>query len=413
MRVDNFTKNNIIMFVSNGLSSFLNLIYQLVMLRLLSRDIFASLSSLLSLFGIISVPAMAFTIMVTKYVSSNNARNESRQLKAVWQRLFIHSFLFSLGVLAVVAIFSSSITNFLQINSVTSVIILGGILFVSGITPIINGGLQGLEKFKWLAAFSVLAGVLRLAVSAGFLRFMPRAPLDAVLLGFLVSGLVCTAASLGPLSFLLKTKARDEDVDLRQPYLYVLPTFIVSLCAALLTNIDMVLVKHFFLTEAQDYSVAQLIGKIVLFIPGMIYMVMFSRASNLYASRQGSRDILKRSVLFAFGLCLFAVVLYNLFPQLIMRIMAGPFNSNSIMLGRFFSFAMFFCALNNILLYYQLSVESYDFIKPLILMTALQITAIGIFHKTALWVIVAVLINSMVIFILNLRSAFKASSIGE
>ena len=47
MRLDSFAKNNILMFFASSIGSFFNLAYQLIMLRLLSSEAFASLNSLL------------------------------------------------------------------------------------------------------------------------------------------------------------------------------------------------------------------------------------------------------------------------------------------------------------------------------------------------------------------------------
>ena len=47
---------------------------------------------------------------------------------------------------------------------------------------------------------------------------------------------------------------------------------------------------------------------------------------------------------------------------------------------------MLFYALSNVLFYYQLSVEKYGFIQPLLIAAAVQITAIAIFHQTVVMV---------------------------
>ena len=408
MRLDNFTKNNLIMFFANGLGSFFNLLYQLVMLRLVSKNTFASLNSLLSLLVILSVPCLAFTAMVTKHVSSHNARRKLGQLKGIWQKLSVHAFLFSSIVLAAIILFRRNIAGFLQLDSLNSVIILGGIFFFSGIVPLVNGGLQGLERFKWLAAIGAASGFLKLLLSAGLVKNAAH-PLEGALCGFLLSIFISILFSIWPLRFLWFGQS-GEKTEIKQLYIHSLPILAVSLCFALLTNIDMVLVKHFFLTDAQDYSIAQMVGKIILSISGMIYVVMFSRASGLHAVRESSKGILRRSLFFTFVLSFLAVIIYNLFPGFIFGILAGSVNPQVIALGRFFSLSMLFYALNNVLFYYQLSIERYGFIKPLILMVSAQIAALWLFHQTTLAVASIMLVSSLAIFILNLRSALEAAA---
>lgn len=395
------------MFLANSIGSFFNLLYQLAMLRLVSKDIFASLNSLLSLLVILSVPAAAFTTMVTKHISSYNATKKSDHLMAIWQKLSLHALYFSITVFSLIVLFKKHIALFLQIDSQGSINLLAAIFFLSGIAPAVNGGLQGLEKFKWLAFIGIGSGLLKLTLSVSLVRNFYGA-LNGALFGFLLSILISILISIWPLRFLLSGIAK-EKMNIKQQYVYILPVLAVSLSFALLTNIDMVLVKHFFLQEAQDYAVAQMVGKIILSISGMVYMVMFARASGLYAVKVSSKEILKRSLIYTFILSLAVAVLYNLFPHFAFHLLAGSVNRQVIVLARIFSISMLFYALSNVLWYYQLSIERYNFIKPLITVVILEIIAICLFHKTALWVVSLSAAFSLLIFIANLRSAFRAA----
>lgn len=407
MRVDTFTKNNIVMFLANSIGSFFNLLYQLAMLRLLSRDIFASLNSLLSLLVILSVPSVAFTTMVAKHVSTHNAQNNDQRLKALWQKLLVHAVCFSIAVFSLIILFGNHIAFFLQIDSRSSVNLLGAIFFLSGLMAVVSGGLQGLEKFTWLAVIGISAGFMKLAFSISLVKNFSDA-LGGALFGFLLSILVSILISVWPLRFLLTGFAK-EKIALKRHYLYILPVLAVSLSFALLTNIDMVLIKHFFKIEAQDYAVAQMIGKIILSISGMVYLVMFARVANLHALKISSRKVLKRSLIYAFILSLAAAVLYNLFPRLVFHLLAGSVSKEVILLGRVFSISMLFYALSNVLWFYQLSIERYSFIKPMIAMVLLEIIAIWLFHKTTFLVAGITAGFSLIIFLLNLRSAFRAA----
>lgn len=396
------------MFLANSIGSFFNLLYQLAMLRLVSKDIFASLNSLLSLLVIISVPSVAFTAMVAKHVSTHNAQNNNQQLKALWQKLLLHAVCFSIAVFSLIILFKEHIASFLHIGSLQSIMFLAAIFFLSGITAVVTGGLQGLEKFKWLAVVGISAGFLKLAFSIGLVKNFPGFSLSGALFGFLLSLLISILISIWPLRFLLAGIVK-EKIALKQHYLYILPVLAASMSFALLTNIDMVLVKHFFKIEAEDYAVAQMIGKIILSISGMVYAVMFARVANLHALKLSSREILKRSITFAFILSFGAAALYNLFPHFIFHLLTGPVSPQVIILGRVFSIAMLFYALSNVLWYYQLSIERYSFIRPLAALALGQIIAIGLFHKTTLWVAGISTVFSLLIFMVNLRSAFRAA----
>lgn len=409
MGFDNFTKNNIIMFIGTSIGSFFSLLYQLVMIRLVSKDTFASLNSLLSLLAIISVPYAAFTIMVTKHISSHDARRKDELLRAVWRKLFVHASFFSSAIFIFIILFSRNLSNFLHLDSLSSIIILAAIFFLSGIITTGIGGLQGLERFKLLSVIIVTAGFTRLLFSAILVKKFPNS-LDAALIGALLSICVSVLMGIRPLRFLFEGKDT-ERIDSKPLYTYIIPIFLVLMSFTILTNIDMVLVKHFFLKEAHIYSIAQLIGKIILFIPGTIYIVMFSRVCRLYAVNENSIKILKRSLILTSILSLLVVIVYNLFPRLLFGILVGSPNAQPIMLARVLSLVMFFYALSNILFYYQLSIENYRFIRSLVLVAISEVILICLFHKTLFSVAYLMLVSSFLIFILNLKSAFGSKQL--
>lgn len=393
------------MFLASNIGSFFNLLYQLIMLRLLSKDAFASLNSLLSLLVIISVPSLAFNIMVTKHISGHYARNMLEELRTIWQKLSLHTFLFSAGVLGLIIAFKQPIAHFLHMDSTLAVIILSGIFFLNVISSVINGGLQGLERYTWLGIITIAAGFLKLAIALVLAMRFPNS-LELGLMGFLLPMLIAIALSLWPLRFLFQGKAKGR-IDLRRLYAYVFPVLLVGVCFAVLTNMDMVLVKHFFTSDAQDYAIAQMIGKIILSIAGVIYVVMFSHVANLHARKEDSRAILKRSLWYTFAFSFPAVILYNVFPGPIFHILAGQVSPQAILLGRLFSLSMLFYVLSNVLFYYQLSVERYEFIKLLMMMAAALIIGINLFHRTTSEVALQMCVISFAIFALNLKSAFK------
>lgn len=404
MRLDSFTKNSLIMFVASSLGSFFNLFYQLVMVRVVSKEVFASLNSLLSLLIIISVPCASFVTMVTKHISTCKARNNGEELRGLWQRLAGHAFWFSLTVALLIMAFRVNIASFLRLDSSAGIVILALIFFFSGLSTAVTGGLQGLERFTWLAFITAGSGLLKLFLSFVLVKMVSNS-LSVALAGFLLPSAFGVILGLWPLRPLLKRKNIRGQADIKELYRYILPATAVALCFSLFTNMDMLLVKHFFAAGAQDYAVAQMVGKIILSISGVIYVVMFSRVSHMHALAQDSRKILKRSLIFTFGLSALVALGYNLFPGFALKVLAGHSTPEIILLGRLFGWSMLFYALSNVLFYYQLSVEKYAFIKPLLIAAAIQIAAIAVFHQTTVMVGVIVVFSSLSIFLLNLKSA--------
>ncbi|MCX5715182.1 MAG: oligosaccharide flippase family protein [Candidatus Omnitrophica bacterium] len=406
MRLDSFTKNSLIIFVASGVGSFLNFLYQWIIIRLLTPEAFASLSSLLSLLFIFILPFSAFTIMVTKHVSTSRARQDQDCLRGDWQVLALHSLFFSTVIFLPFIFFPSAIANFLHIGSSSSVVILGAIIFFSGVSSALTGGLQGLEKFKLIAALSLVAGILKLVSPSVLFNFFPQ--LESALLGFLVALVFVIIISVPPILPLFKKGQKGTST--RELYIYILPVLGASLIFLLLTNLDMILVKHFFSQQAQDYAVAQLFGKILIFLPGMIYAVMFARSSSLHAQKQSSKNILKSTLFFTLIPGLLVSIIFNLFPELVFSILAHRFNPQIIMLGRIFSFSMLIFAMVNTLFYYQLSVERFNFLLPSAFITAGAYLLLWFWHTNILSFAGILFAASACVFIINLRSSLKVVS---
>jgi O-antigen/teichoic acid export membrane protein len=189
---------------------------------------------------------------------------------------------------------------------------------------------------------------------------------------------------------------------------YLFPLALSNLCFITLVSFDMVLVKYFFpQNDSGLYALAQMIGKIFLFFPSAVGLVMFPRASGLNAKNMDTLSTLKRSLLYVLGLCIFAALLYNLFPSLFLKVLTGKVHPESIFLGRLFSVSMTFFNLLYILIFYFLSIKDLRFIKYLALFTLLQNLAIIFFHHN-LWVIQLILcINSILLFFTHLFLAYK------
>lgn len=403
---DRFLKNNVLMFFSMSLTNLANLICQIVIVRMLTVADYGAFNSLIAIFTLISLPINALNTMVVKFASAYNHLGERRRadffLAVVWRHMFFAATIF----LAAYLIFGFYFKAYLKLDSVLPVFLTGGMLFLTILSIVPQGGLQGFEKFKWLSATLVSNGVLKLLAVFFFLLF--GWGLLGALGGYLASQLAALLICLFPLREIFYLKDADFDIDLKEKYKFVVPSFIMFGCIAFLTNMDVIFVKHYFsAVEAGHYSVAQMIGKIVYFLPGAVYLVMLPRASGLHAQKKDSRHLLMRSLKYVAALCLTVIIVYNLFPSIIMGALTNKVNDEIITLGRFFSFIMAFYSLVNSLFLYHLSISRFDYLKWLVSFTCLQVLAIAFFHASLVQVLSIMLANSVILFIISLKSAMR------
>lgn len=395
------------MFVGASLASLANLLCQLVVVRRFTIADYGVFNSLVSFFAIISLPMASVGTMVAKFTASYNNLGEREKTDFFILTLLKHMFFIAALFLIVYLLFGFGFKNYLHLDSVLPIYIIGFMLPLTIISTVAVGAIQGLEKFIWLSLSNIIGSASKLILV--FLFILLGWGLLGALWAFLLSQALALIVSFFPLSHIFYLKETRLDINLKEKYKFIIPSFIALACMAVLTNTDVVLVKHFFKPiEAGYYSVAQLIGKIVLFIPGAVYIVMLPAASGLHAREKDSRVILKKGLIYTAFLCISIAALYNIIPDIILGILAGKAGQEIIFLGRLFSVAMTFFSLLTTLLLYQLSVSRFGFLKWLALFSLLQILAILIFHATLSQILFILISNSAILFLLNLRSALKS-----
>jgi O-antigen/teichoic acid export membrane protein len=403
-KIDSFTKNIVFVFFGTSFANFLNLLYQLLIAHNLSPQDFASFNALLAFFMLISNPLSTFQTVVAKYASEYSARGDNSSTDILLQSLLRKGVFFSFLIFVAFLFISPYILASLKIDSMASGYILTILVAVSLFTPVLLGALQGLELFGWLVIYSLLNGIIKLVLTVVFLWLGLK--IAGALGAFFISALFAFLIGILPLWGRLTARIDQHRApNYKEIFLYVFPIALSNLCFIWLISFDMVLVKFFFSAEvAGVYSLAQMAGKIFLFLPGAISIVMFPRTSGLNAVSSDTKGVLRKSIIYAFCLCLSAALFYNIFPGVTLRILTGKALPESILIGRLFSFSMTFFALCFVLINYFLSLKSFGFIKYLVFSSLLQFIGIIVFHTTLFQVQLVLCFNSVFLFVALLLS---------
>jgi len=407
--MDNFKKNLVVVFAGSSVVNFFNLLYQLLIAHSLDAANFAAFNSLLSVFMMISTPLGTLQIALAKYCAEFNAQNLVLKIKFLLSDLLKKAFFPAAATLALFWIFSGPLMSALKIPSVYAGYILSALLALSWVAPVFSGVAQGLELFNWFSGAAVISSVLKLLLAAIFIKlgFSIAGALGALLFASLSGMLVL----FFPLKRYIGFKAARQEINYKPILLFLFPVAISNFCFITLASIDMVMVKHYFSqNDAGLYALAQMAGKIFLFFPGAISLVMFPRASGMNARNMDTSAVLKRSLFYAAILCVFSAAFYNIFPSFVLRVFTGKAPLESVGLGRLFSVSMSFFALLNILVMYLLSVHDLRFIKYLFSLTALQCLAIALRHSSLAQVQVILCLNAVLLFFVHLKLALERNN---
>ncbi len=406
-----FLKQTGLVFIGVGLYNLCNLFYHFIMVRMLSPIDYGHLNTLLAIFMVISVPANTLQAAATRFVSFFLVHRQMEKMKTLLRHLLIVMAIVASFVLLSILLANPLISSSLKFDSWSLVTLLGISLFFGLIIPVPWGGLQGLQRFGSFSVNLTLNGGLKLLF--GFLLVRIGWGVEGAMGAIGLAYLITTFLSLLMLSKGFPehprpmpqeaSPAETELLPLKEVYAYFLPAGLTFFCFLILTNIDLILVKHLFTPlEAGHYSIAQMAGKIVLFLPLPVVMVMFPKFASREALGNTSLPLLKLSLGMAGFLCGGALFFCLVFPLEVIRILTGKTLPECISLVRLFSVNMTFFSLIFILLYYHLARKGRTFLHVLIALTLMQTGLILLFHKTLIQVLLMVCIVSFSLLIVNL-----------
>lgn len=398
-KMDSFSKDIMLVFLGTSLASFFNLLYQLLIAHRLTPVDFAAFNTLLSILMLISAPLSTLQTAVAKYGAEYKAHKADDKLKYLLSSLLRKSILFAVVFFLIFYFNSFHIINNLKINSYGPGYILAILIALAWLTPVVTGALQGLELFGWFTSISIIGGVFKLILAFVFVRI--GWGIAGALGAFLVAVVLGIIIPLAPLRNFITSTKNEGNIKFNEIYSYLFPAALSSFLLIGLVSVDMILVRYYFTPdESGVYSLAQMVGKIFLFLPGAISIVMFPRTSGLNAKNLDTAPILKKSLFYTFIMCLGAALCYNFFPGFILKVLTGKYFPESVVLGRFFSISMTLFTLTFLLVSYFLSIRDFRFLKLLILFSFLQFMAIVLFHHSLTQVQLILCVNSLILFLL-------------
>lgn len=399
IKIDNFTKSIVVVFIGISCANFLNLIFQLLLAHKLNPSDFAAFNSLLSILMLFSTPVGTINIALVKYISQFNASNNIGLLKNLLSVALRKCLMLAFATFGIFFLIAPYLTNKLKIPSITNAYLLAGLLAISWLLPLFTGGLQGLELFKWFSISMVSGSILKVAIVLIFLQI--GLGISAGLWSLFISSVVGMIIAFFALKRFISFEDRPiQSPDFKELLAYLFPVAASSLCFMGLVSIDMVLVKYYFnADDAGFYSLSQMIGKIFLFLPAAISLVMFPRTSGLSSRNMDTLATLKKSLFYASMLCLSAIIAYNLFPAFTLKVLTGKAYPESILLGRLFALSMAFFSLIYILMSYFLSIKDMRFLKYLAIFISLEVAGIVLFHRNIIQIQIVLCVVSILLFV--------------
>ena len=411
----NLTAKNIgIMFIATSVVNLINFLYNIVMGRMLGPSEYGVLVSITSLLYISGTIGATVQTTLTKNSSSYLAKGDLNKVRILFYLITKRLFIITVIIFIIILIFINQITAFLKLNSIYPLIFLGIMIVGGSLVAIGKGVLQGIQNFKSLGIISILEVLLKLGL--GVILVYIGFKSGGAIFGLMLATLFSYFFILIPLRKILwkkDNKAIDDKINLKKFYKNISLILISTILISILSYIDIVLVKHFFTSyETGQYSAAAQIGRIILFFPGAISIVIFPRLSEKFTKKESVRNTVIKSFAIILAVSVVFLIFYYFFPKLVIGIIYGKQYLLASTLVFKYGIFMTLISMINLQIFYFIAIDKFWYLISLLLVVVLQVFLIWIYHANldiVIWILVFVsfiffLVNSMLMF-LNIKKA--------
>lgn len=383
--LDVFTKNILVVFAGTTSVNFINFLFQLLIAHKLTPENFAAFNSLVALFILVSFAFGTIQTVIAKYAAEFSASGNIDKVKFFFSDLLKKTCVIVFITQIASLVFFPRLFTALKINSPLTCVIFSVIFSTMWFLPVFLGFIQGFELFKKQSLVTIVGGLLKLIL--GFALVTLGFNVAGAMIALLTSQIICFILFLIFLKKFLVFKALAIDINYKEMFIFSLPVLVCTFGYSILIGSDMIFVKYFFSPQDSGiYSLAQMVGKVFLFLPSAITIAMFPRINNLNTNKMDTLGTLKKSIIYMVALCGSAFICYFIAPIFFFKILTGKVNTESILLGKFFSFSMTFYSLVAVVIYYFFSLKDFRFMKYLIMFTFTQTLGIIFFHTSLLMV---------------------------
>jgi O-antigen/teichoic acid export membrane protein len=347
-------RSSALLAVASGASIVAAYVFLLAAGRILGSDDYGSLAALLGLLAIVLIPAGALQMAVSREVSRRGASGDAGGAARLAGGALRGSLIATAPLLLVALALAIPLSNLLHIHSAGVVVVAVLSLSTALVFPVAMGVLQGQQRFFALGTLYILPWLVRLVVLA--IAAAAGYRLGGAIFATLAGAMAATALALMLIREPLSGAGPLPRAELLMFLRYLWPVAVALVGIALLTNVDILIVKsRFSAHDASAYAAASAFARVAFFLPATILTVLFPRTAARQARGEETKDILGRSLLATAAFCgLLALVYAAAGVGLISMTFGTDFSAGGHVLPPF-ALAIGLYSIANVLVGYHLS----------------------------------------------------------
>jgi hypothetical protein len=306
-------RGSAILLLSSGLVAGTNLVYNILIARMLGASGFGHASALYTLLMLVTAVTFSFQIVTSKFI----ARNSESHLRAqIYATLLRRAWQVGLGIAVLLAAGSAFLKSYFNLPAQLDLVLLAiaaGVYIPLGVS---RGRMQGCYNFGTLAINVVVEVVVKLGGALLFLHF--GMGVTGVMTAVLLSIVAAYIAGVpGP-----EYKAKPGVVKIA-PFGEGMQAVLYFIGQVILSNLDILLVKHYFPpSEAGIYAAVAMVGRVVFMLSWSVVSSMFPVSAS-HTHRQGGRSVLYTGLLLVGGVLSLFIAAVALAPEAVWTMLLG------------------------------------------------------------------------------------------
>ena len=299
----NFLKSSIVVLLLANAGNFFNYLIQIVIGRYLSPEEYGIHNSVLSLGVILTSGTMMLMSLGAKYAAPMRYNQlEAKYLMLRWSKIIV--ICSGLGMI-VLLLLNDVLTKLLQLESNSVVFaFLFGIVFIHLLT-FYQGFLNGLGHHAMSNLMGLGLSILR--VLSTWVLLISGMGYAFYTVGALSFSIALSSLGAGWILYVLILKLPHKEIvdskpfNQKQEFNFLIPSFLTWTGIAILSNIDIVIIKHHFdATSTGNFTQAAIIARIGFFATSALTMVLLPEISNTQS--QQPKHLVRTALLFAGGI---------------------------------------------------------------------------------------------------------------
>jgi O-antigen/teichoic acid export membrane protein len=384
---------SILMLLSTTLVSGLNFAFTVSMARMLGPARFGHVTAANTLVMLASAITLSFQLVCAKFVARNETQGEK---VSVYHSLLGKAWVVSLAVGAGLFMLKRPVAQYLNVPDFWILAVLAIGISVYAPLGVRRGAMQGNCSFGRLSGNMIIEALAKLLTA-----------ILLVALGYGVMGAVGALSASIVAAYFLPRMSSEFSVKaqtIRQPASFSegMQVIVFFVGQVIISNIDIILVKHYFSPESAGiYAGIALVGRVLYFASWSVVSAMFP-ISAAAKSREEDPNVLLVPLLFVLAIAIVFILVANFFPTMIMHAIFGAaFSEPEESLLMLYPAATGLYALSVVLMTYEMSRRIANTGWLQLIFSGVLVLAIAIFHHSLHDVIVVqiVLMAAMLLLV--------------